>query len=81
MAAERKSSHLSSKRARGMMQKAAVWLVSPQYPCKILEQILLEAISRHKKENKVVGKSQQCSSSNKSCLINLVAYYDHWSCR
>ncbi|GAB0209389.1 mitochondrial enolase superfamily member 1 [Grus japonensis] len=45
-------------------------------PGKVMEQLILGVISKHVEEKKVIGIGQHGATKGKSCLTNLIAFYD-----
>jgi len=45
-------------------------------PGKVTEQLVLDTLSKQSKEKKVIRSSQHRFTKGKSCLINLIAFYD-----
>lgn len=50
-------------------------------PGKVMEQVLLKAISKHMKNTEGIRSSQYRFTNGNSCLADLIAFYDDCHCR
>ncbi|GAB0181710.1 mitochondrial enolase superfamily member 1 [Grus japonensis] len=48
-------------------------------PGKVMKQLILDVISKHAEENKFIGSGQHAFTKGKSCLTNVIAFYDGMS--
>jgi len=49
-------------------------------PGKIMEQFILRALTRHEQDNQGIRPSQHGSMKGRSCLTNLISFYDQVTC-
>ena len=49
-------------------------------PGKVMEQIILSAITRHVQDNQAIRPSQHGFMKGRSCLTNLISFYDKMTC-
>ncbi|GAB0199281.1 mitochondrial enolase superfamily member 1 [Grus japonensis] len=49
-------------------------------PGKVMEQIILSAITQHVQDNQVIRPSQHGFVKGRSCLTNLISFYDKMTC-
>ena len=49
-------------------------------PGKLMEQIILRVIKRHLQGNQVIRPSQHGFMKDRSCLTNLISFYDKVTC-
>ncbi|GAB0209537.1 mitochondrial enolase superfamily member 1 [Grus japonensis] len=49
-------------------------------PGKFMEQIILSAITQHVQDNQVIRPSQHGFVKGRSCLTNLISFYDKMTC-
>jgi len=47
-----------------------------EFPGKIIEKVILGITEKHLKDNAVIGHSQLGFIKGKSCLMNLISFYD-----
>jgi len=59
----------SSKRASRLVSLTSI-------PGKVMKQLILEVINKQVEEKKVIRSSQHGLTKGKSCLTNLIAFYD-----
>ena len=71
---------LSSSQAR-RSQPGNYKLVSlPLIPGKVMEQLILETISKHMKDKKLLRSSQHGFTTGKSCFTGLINFYGDLTC-
>lgn len=68
-------SFLSSRRARRRMQETIGQATSPD-PRKVMEQLVLENISRHMKVVNIIRSRQHFFTKGKSCMTNMTNFND-----
>lgn len=69
-------SFLSSRRARGTAWGVKRPVILTSVPGKVMEHFLAESISKHMKGKKIIRRSQHGLTKGKSCLSNLIKFYN-----
>ena len=48
-------------------------------PCKIIENIMREGLSKYLLRNRIPSKEQHGFTSGRSCLMNLLETFENWT--
>jgi len=68
-----------SRRARKKTLVITDLSFSLQYLLKNMEKTIVEVTEKHLKDNAVISHSQRRFTKRKSCLMNLISFYDEFT--